>query len=76
MSITMNIHDVASIKLGDIKSATRGEGGSAFYWRSVYFLDSKGNRILSVDSITDDGYNLLVVDGELDALNATNLKAD
>lgn len=68
MSISMNIHDVASIKLGDIQSAKRGDG-STFYWRSIDFIDSKGHRILSADCFADNGYNLLIDDAEIAALN-------
>jgi len=70
MTISMNIHGVASIKLGDIQSATRSYDNATFYWRSVDFLDSKGNRIMSVDTLTDNGYNLLVSDPVLDEMNA------
>ena len=66
--ITMNLHDISSITLGDICSAVRSDG-STFYWRSIEFRDSKGHRILSVDPISDNGYNLLVADSELAQLN-------
>jgi hypothetical protein len=74
MSITMNIHDVASIKLGDIQSADRSDG-STFYWRSFDFYDSKGHRILSADALTENGYNLLVSDPVVDEMNAPLKKA-
>ncbi len=74
MSISMNIHDVASIQLGGILNSTLSDGRT-IYWRSVNFLDSKGNRILSVDTITDNGYNLLVTDPVLDEMNAPLKKA-
>jgi uncharacterized membrane protein len=70
----MNIHNVASIKLGEINSHTNSDG-TAFYWRSFDFYDSKGNRIFSADALTENGYNLLVSDPVLDEMNAPLKKA-
>jgi hypoxanthine phosphoribosyltransferase len=70
----MNIHDVASIQLGGILNSTLSDGRT-IYWRSFNFIDSKGERILSVDTITDNGYNLLVTDPVLDEMNAPLKKA-
>jgi len=64
MSMSMNIHNVASIKLGDIKTMCRSDG-TVFSTRELIITGSDGKEILCLNPFSDDGYNLLVSDDEL-----------
>lgn len=69
MAISMNIHNVASIVPGEIYSGTCSDG-ETHYWRDIEFFDTKGQRIFSVTTHTDYGYNLLISDPVIDDMNA------
>lgn len=73
MSMTMNIHNVKSIELGEIKTFQMA-GGESFYTRSIHFMDSNGVSILTIDPFSDDGYNLLVSDPDLTQMMSEVLK--
>lgn len=68
MSISMNVHNVASIKPGEIKAGAL-EDGSQFYWRNIDFFDAKGACIFSVTTHTDNGYSLMITDSVIDEMN-------
>ena len=68
MSMSMNLHGVSGVVLGEIRSATY-ESGEAFYYREIKFFDKNGKLLMSLNSFSDDGYKLLVDDKELAEMN-------
>lgn len=73
MSMSMNIHNAARIVPSDIYSGTRSDG-EAHYWRNFDVLDNKGINIFCISIHSDNGYNLLIDDAEIAALNEPVLK--
>jgi len=73
MSMSMNIHNVKSIELGEIQTHTLDDG-RVFYTRSIHFMDSNGVSILTIDPFSDDGHNLLVSDPDLTQIMSDVLK--
>ncbi len=69
MNMSMNIHNVAEIALGDIR-LNRLDSGKEFYIRSISLKDKTGHVLICIDSYSDDGYKLLVADTELAEMNA------
>lgn len=67
MSMTMNIHGVKSIDLGDIKTHTLPDG-SVFYTRSIMVIDHQGNQVLCLEPFADNGHNLLIKDPVLEEM--------
>ena len=68
MSMSMNLHGVSGVVLGDIRSAHH-ESGETFYYREIKFIDKNGESLMSLNSFSDDGYKLLVDDKELAEMN-------
>lgn len=68
MSMSMNIHGVCGVVLGKIHSATY-ESGEPYYYREIKFIDKNGESLMALNSFSDDGYKLLVVDDELNRMN-------
>lgn len=69
MSMSMNLHGVSGVLLGEIRSATYASG-EPYYYREIKFVDKNGESLLSINQFGDDGYKLLVDDKELAEMNA------
>lgn len=64
MSMSMNLHGVCRVSLGEIRN-DRHEDGRDYYYREIQFFDKNGQSLLSINQFTDNGYNLLIADDEL-----------
>jgi hypothetical protein len=73
MSMTMNIHNVKSIELGEIQTHTLDDC-RVFYTRSIHFMDSNGVCVMRIDPFSDDGHDLLVSDPDLTQMMSEVLK--
>ena len=69
MSMSMNIHGVCGVSLGEILGSNYASG-EPYYYREIKFLDKNGESLLSINQFSDDGYKLLVADAELAEMNA------
>jgi hypothetical protein len=63
----MNIHGVSETWLSEIKTLYY-DNGTPFYTRSYSMLDKNGQVLICITQFSDNGYNLLIVDADLDSL--------
>ena len=69
MSMSIYLHGVSGVVLGDIRTATYASGES-YYYREIKFIDKNGETLLLINQFGNDGYKLLVDDKELAEMNA------
>lgn len=67
MGINLNIHQIGEIKLGAIGNISFNDVSQ--YFRNITLIDKDGKEIISICAYSDNGYNLLIDDAEIAALN-------
>lgn len=72
MSMSMNIHGVCGVLLGEIIGSNYASG-EPYYHREIKFIDKNGDSLLSISLFSDNGYSLLVDDKEIDSLQSDDL---